>query len=383
LPLAVHNETVFTTVSIGITLNTIGYEQPEECLRDADTAMYQAKANGRARYEIFSPDMHADAFSLWQLDADLRQAVERQEFEIHYQPIVSLANGQINGAEALLRWQHPQRGLLDAAEFMPLAEETGLIVPIGEWTIPQVCHQVKTWHKQGYSSLEAAINISARQFQHQNIPRLIESALQKTDLPIEALVIEITESVATKSVDTGLASLYELSAMGIKISIDDFGIGSALDCLKRFPLHHLKIDQSFVRDIINDPANAAITRAIIDMAHSLNLTVIAEGVETEEQLAFLRSYRCDFIQGYLLSHPLTVEAFTELLQQGWLGQTQLLCKTNLAKGKDWRDKAGWGIIAPSNFRQKKFLTILPRTWLTQLYGFDSNMLAAKQSVVEV
>jgi diguanylate cyclase (GGDEF)-like protein/PAS domain S-box-containing protein len=316
-PFEVSDQTVFTTVSIGIAPSTIGYDQPEECLRDADTAMYQAKANGRARYEIFSRDMHTSAMSLWQLDADLRQAVERQEFQIHYQPIVSLTTGQITGVEALLRWQHPQRGLLDPAEFIPLAEETGLIVSIGEWVLHKVCTQNKTWQEAGYSPLSAAVNLSARQFQHQDLPDLIKKTLHETGLTTQALVLEITESVATKNIDPGLATLHELNDMGIKISIDDFGIGSALDCLKRFPLNNLKIDQSFVKDVISDPANAAITRAIIDMAHSLNLTVIAEGVETEEQLVFLRSYQCDQIQGYLFSRPMPAEEFARLLQQGW------------------------------------------------------------------
>ena len=317
LPFEVSDQMVFTTVSIGITPSTIGYDQPEECLRDADTAMYQAKANGRARYEIFRRDMHANALSLWQLDADLRRAVARQEFEVYYQPIVSLASGQISGAEALLRWKHPQRGLLDPAEFLSLAEETGLIMPMGEWVLRQACVHNKAWQANGGSPLSVAINLCARQFQHQDLPNLIKEVLHETDLMPQALVLEITESVATKNIDPSLATLHELSAMGIKISIDDFGIGSALDCLKRFPLNNLKIDQSFVRDIISDKHNAAITRAIIDIAHSLDLTVIAEGVETEEQLAFLRSYQCDQIQGYLFSRPMPAEAFTKLLQQGW------------------------------------------------------------------
>jgi diguanylate cyclase (GGDEF)-like protein/PAS domain S-box-containing protein len=317
LPFEVSEQAVFTTVSIGIAPSTIGYDQPEECLRDADTAMYQAKANGRARHEIFNPDMHTNALSIWQLDADLRRATERREFEVYYQPIVSLASGQITGAEALLRWQHPQRGLLDPAEFLPLAEEIGLIMPIGEWVLRQVCDHNKAWQPNGGPPLSIAINLSARQFQHQDLPKLIKEVLHETGLTTQALVLEVTESVATKNIDPGLVTLHELSAMGIKISIDDFGIGSALDCLKRFPLNNLKIDQSFVKDIISDKHNAAITKAIIDMAHSLDLTVIAEGVETEEQLAFLRLHQCDQIQGYLFSRPMPAEEFTKLLQQGW------------------------------------------------------------------
>jgi EAL domain-containing protein (putative c-di-GMP-specific phosphodiesterase class I) len=255
--------------------------------------------------------------SLWLLEADFRRAVERQEFQIHYQPIVSLASGQITGAEALLRWRHPQRGLLEPAEFMPLAEETGLIVPMGEWGLHQVCAQAKGWQAIRDFPLSVAVNLSARQFQHQNVPGLIETILGEAGLSPEALVVEITESIATKNLDTSLAALHELSAMGIRISIDDFGIGSALDCLKRLPLNSMKIDQSFIRDIIRDADNAAITKAIIEIAHSLNLTVVAEGVETKEQLAFLRAHQCDQVQGYLFSQPMPAKAFTDLLQQGW------------------------------------------------------------------
>lgn len=317
LPLDVADQSICSTVSIGITHSAIGYDHPEECLRDADTAMYQAKANGRDRYELFRPDMHNNAMSLWKLDGDLRRAVEGREFEVYYQPIVSLRSGKIAGAEALLRWQHPRRGLLEPVDFIPLAEETGLIVPMGEWALRQVCRNNKRWREAGYASLSMAVNISARQFQHQNLPVLIKDALTQTGLSADALVIEITESIATKNLNSSEQTLKALRDFGIKISIDDFGIGSALDCLKKLPLDHLKIDQSFVRDIISDADNAAITRAIIDLAHSLNLLVIAEGVETEAQLAFLKEHQCDQIQGYIFSQPMPAGEFTALLEQHW------------------------------------------------------------------
>jgi diguanylate cyclase (GGDEF)-like protein/PAS domain S-box-containing protein len=316
-PFEVSNKTVFTTVSIGIAPSISNYDQAEDYLRAADTAMYQAKRNGRARHELFQSDMYTSALSLWQLDTDLRQAVERDEFQIYYQPIISLATGQIIGAEALVRWRHPRKGLLEPRAFMPQLEETGLIVPIGEQVLQTVLAQIKVWHSAGLSPLSIAVNLSARQFQYQNLPNLIQSLLQEAGLPPEVLVIEVTESVATKGMETSLASLLELSDMGIKISIDDFGIGSALDCLKRLPLNHLKIDRSFVKDIFKEPANAAITKAIIDLAHDLDLIVIAEGVETAAQLSFLQAHRCDQIQGYLFSRPMPAQEFSTLLEQDW------------------------------------------------------------------
>ncbi|MBI4641552.1 MAG: EAL domain-containing protein [Candidatus Tectomicrobia bacterium] len=316
-PFNLSGQEVFTTSSIGITLSTTGYDRPEDILRDADTAMYRAKALGKARYEIFDTTMHARAVALLQLEANLRRAIERQEFQVYYQPIVSLGTGRITSFETLVRWQHPQRGLVSPGEFIPVAEETGLIVPIGEWVLRTACAQNKAWQEAGLPRLSVAVNLSARQFQDQNLPDLIQQVLAETGMAAHDLKLEITESIAMQNIDLSITVLNELSAMGMQVSIDDFGTGySSLAYLKRFPVSTLKIDRSFVRDIPGDVDDAAITSAIIAMAHSLKLKVIAEGVETEEQLAFLRSHQSDEMQGYLFSRPVPAEAFTKLLQEG-------------------------------------------------------------------
>ncbi len=323
LPVNLNGHLVVTTASIGITTSKQKYERADDLLRDADTAMYQAKEGGKARYELFDIDQHTQIVTRLQLEAELRQAVERREFVLYYQPIVSLVSGRITGVEALLRWQHPQRGLIGPEEFIPLAEETGLIVPIGEWVLRTACTQTIAWHTAGYDFLRLAINVSTRQFQQQDLSGLIKVVLSETGLAARSLELEITENVILKDDDHSLVTLQELQTMGILISIDDFGLGSSLSNLKLLPLDTLKIDQTFVRDMMMDTAglgggdDAAIVIAIITMAHSLNLKVIAEGVETEEQLAFLRSQQCNEIQGYLVSQPVPSEALTELLQAGW------------------------------------------------------------------
>ncbi len=305
---------IFTTASIGIVSGTQKYNQPEDLLRDADTAMYQAKARGKARYELFDSDQHVQVVNRWQLETDLWRAVEGQEFSVYYQPIVSLLSGQIAGVEALLRWQHPQRGLLTPAEFIPLAEETGLIVPLGEWLLRMVCAQIKIWHKAGYGSLWVAVNMSARQIQEQNVSALIQDILKEAGLTPQVMILEIAEGLASQNID--LSILAELKAMGFKLSIDDFGIGSSLVSLKDFPLDILKIDQSFVKGMLTNADDKTIVIAMIAMAHSLNLKVIAEGVETEAQLAFLRANQCDEIQGYLFSPPVPAPEMTKLLPAG-------------------------------------------------------------------
>jgi len=242
--------------------------------------------------------------ALLQLEANLWRAVERQEFRVHFQPIASLENGRITGAEALVRWQHPQRDLLLSAEFISVAEETRLIVAIGEWVLRTACAQAQAWRASGHSQLRVTVNFSAQQFGHPDLVELIRTVLKETDLPASALELEITESVAMKDVELSSEILNELSAHGIHVSIDDFGTGSSsLSRLKRFPINSLKIDQTFVRNLAGDVRDAAITTAMITMGHSLKLKVIAEGVETKEQLAFLRSRRCDEMQGYLFSRP--------------------------------------------------------------------------------
>ena len=315
VPFTLHEHEVFATASIGIAMGAVGYEQPQDILRDADLAMYHAKSRGRAGWKRFDRSMRADAVALLRLETDLWRAVERQEFRVYFQPLASLEDGIITGAEALVRWQHPQRDLLLPAEFISVAEGTRLIVAIGEWVLRTACAQAQAWRASGHS-LRVTVNFSAHQFGHPDLVGLIRTVLKETGLPASALELEITESVAMKDIELSSGILKELSADGMHVSIDDFGTGSSsLSRLKRFPINSLKIDQSFVRNLAGDVRDAAITTAMITMGHSLKLNVIAEGVETKKQLAFLRSRRCDEMQGYLFSRPVPAAAFTKLLQK--------------------------------------------------------------------
>jgi EAL domain-containing protein (putative c-di-GMP-specific phosphodiesterase class I) len=321
LPIDLNGHRVFTTASIGIALSAIAYDQPADLLRNADVAMYRAKAQGRARHEVFDVSMYDYAIARWQLESDLHRAIERHEFRVYYQPFVSLTSGEMTGVEALLRWHHPKLGLVDPVEFIPLAEETGLIEPIGEWTLRTACAQANAWQTAGYSHLQVAVNVSPRQLappasigKRPSLNEAVRAALTETGIPPQALGLEITDSATMP--EGGFAILRELSALGIGISLDDFGLGSSLDCLKRFPLNTLKIDQSFVASMTSVPSDQVIITEIISMAHKLNLKVIAEGVETREQLDALRLKQCDEIQGNLFSEPLPAEALTKLLYEG-------------------------------------------------------------------
>ncbi|MEW6573467.1 MAG: EAL domain-containing protein [Bacillota bacterium] len=325
-PFNLGGQEVFTTGSIGIAFSKTGYDRAEEVLRDADTAMYRAKMLGKARYVIFDASMHFHAVSLLQLEADLRRAVERREFMVYYQPVVSLSSGEVAAVEALVRWRHPQRGLVPPLEFIPLAEETGLILPIGEWVLQTACSQTKNWHVAGYPRLRLMVNFSARQFQDRGLLTMIERILRETGLPPTALNIEITESVAMKDTEYTSKMLNELDEMGIEISLDDFGTGySSLGYLNRFVIDAIKVDHSFVSNIAGDPSYVAIVKAIIVMAHSLGLKVVAEGVETKGQLAVLCSLSCDQMQGFLFSPPVPAEELTRLLREGRHLKTGLKC----------------------------------------------------------
>ena len=304
---------IHTSASIGIALSTVGYDKPQDILRDADMAMYRAKALGRARHALFSHDMRVHSEGLWALESELRRAIERQEFLIHYQPIIALTSGRILGAEALVRWEHPQRGLILPEDFIALAEETGLITALSEWLLRSVCAQTKSWNDNGHPLLRVAINCSPRQFQDRHLPDLLKVVLDETSMDADNLDLEITETLAMKDLDYTLDILNELSALGIKISMDDFGTGySSLGYLNRFPIDTVKIDKSFIKDLTS-PETGAIPGAIIAMAHSLKLKVIAEGVETEQQMLMLREQHCDAMQGYLFSKPMPAEEFTALL----------------------------------------------------------------------
>lgn len=305
---------IYTSVSIGIALFPTDAETVEELLKSADIAMYQAKERGRNNFQFFSRDMNELALSRQRIESSLRQAMERQEFYLEYQPQFDIGLRAIVGVEALVRWQHPLQGRIAPTDFIPIAEETGLIIPIGEWILRTACRQARLWHDIGYNWLRVAVNISARQFKQSNFVSLVRDILAETGMNPQYLELELTESTIMERADRNILALQELKELGIKLAIDDFGTGySSLSYLKHFPIDRLKIDRTFVHDINNDSDDAAIAEAIIVMAHSLKLNVVAEGVEQEEQLDFLHSRKCDELQGFLMSHPLSVEDVTEFL----------------------------------------------------------------------
>jgi diguanylate cyclase (GGDEF)-like protein/PAS domain S-box-containing protein len=305
-----------TTMSIGIILFNDKYTQPQDMLRDADTAMYRAKALGGGRHQIFDTTMHTQAVSLLLLEADMKRAVKNQEWVVHYQPIISVADGTVSGVEALVRWMHPERGIISPLDFIPQAEDIGLIIPIGEFVLRTACLQTKVWRDTGFPKLWVSVNLSGRQFQDQHLVYKIRQILEETGLPSAGLRLEVTESVAMQDVKYGIRVLKELKKIGVHVSLDDFGNGySSLSYLKQFSLNVLKIDQSFIQDILVNKNSEAITMAIIAMARSLGLEVVAEGVEKEEQLAFLKSKFCDEVQGFLFSKPLPEKELTSFLRK--------------------------------------------------------------------
>ena len=316
LPFNLNEHEVFTSVSIGIVLSSQSYAQPEDLLRDADIAMYRAKALGKARYEVFDTAMHNRAVSLLQLETDLRRAVTREEFLIHYQPIVSLVTGSIIGFEALVRWNHPERGLISPVKFIPVAEETGMIVLIGQWVLREACCQMHKWHAQFPTTppLTISVNLSGKQITQPELLKQINQVLKETGLDASSLKLELTESVLIDNTESATAMLSQLRALNVELHMDDFGTGySSLSYLHRFPINTLKIDRSFISNIGIGGENLEIVRAIVSLAHSLNMKVTAEGVETLEQLALLRGMQCDHGQGYFFSRPLDSIAVEELL----------------------------------------------------------------------
>jgi len=300
------------TTSIGIALAPYDGEDAETLLKNADTAMYRAKYQGKNNFQLYAADMNTQALEQLVLANDLYKALNRSEFLLHYQPQVDLKTGQVVGIEALIRWQHPERGMIPPNQFISLAEETGQIAAIGEWVLYTACAQNRAWQEAGYPPIRVAVNLSARQFQQQNLAQLINRVLTETGLEARYLEVEITESIAMQNIHVTIAVLDELRTMGVHISIDDFGTGySSLATLKRFPLHTLKVDREFVKDLTTSNKDAALTQAIVTLAHGLDLDVIAEGVETAEQQEFLRSIGCDAMQGYLFSKPLPAAAAAE------------------------------------------------------------------------
>jgi diguanylate cyclase (GGDEF)-like protein len=299
---------VVTSASIGISVYPTDVDSIDELLASADAAMYRAKERGADRFHFYTVAMRVRAAKRLELENGLRGALVRREFCLHYQPQVDLRTGGILGMEALLRWQHPHRGLVGPAEFVPVAEETGLIVPIGAWVLRTACGQLRAWHGAGYPAMRVAVNFSARQFQDDDVALVVAAILQQCDLAPRFLEIEITESDILKSPSRVQSLLKEFTELGIRVALDDFGTGySSLNHLRSFPGASIKIDRSFVGNLCSERHDAAIVRSLIVMAHNLNLKVIAEGVETPEQLAFLRENHCDAIQGYLISQPMAAE----------------------------------------------------------------------------
>lgn len=314
-PFNLCNHELHITPSVGISVYPQDGRVTQDLLKNADTAMYHAKERGRNTYQFYSPEMNASAFERLSLENSLRRAIERGEFFLNYQPQQEMASGRLLGMEALIRWKHPEKGLISPAKFIPIAEEIGLIDPIGEWVLRAACREHRRWLEAGYQDLRVAVNLSARQFREYNLLELVTRVLAETHMPPHSLELELTEGMLMQHTDTTVQTLKALSDLGVQLAIDDFGIGySNLSYLRRFTIHKLKIDQSFVRDLQVDVDAAAIVSAIVAMAHSLKLSVIAEGVETAEQLAFLRERQCDAVQGYALSRPLSVEAFSGFLR---------------------------------------------------------------------
>ncbi len=309
-PIVVDGHETFITASVGVTIYPTDGREIEDLLKHADAAMYRAKESGRNTFRFFTPEMNAEAVERMTLESELRRALERDELRLHYQPIVDLRTGQVTGAEALLRWEHPLRGFVPPDRFIPLAEETGLIAPIGEWVLRTACHQAAMWHAPDRPPLSVSVNLSTRECRHGDYAAIVRRVLDDTRLPPKLLTLEITESLIMENLDHVVALLHELRDMGVRLAIDDFGTGySSLGYLRTFPIDALKIDRSFVRDVATIRDDAVLVEAILAMARSLRIHVVGEGVESFEQLEFLRAKGCHLAQGYYFSEPLSADRF--------------------------------------------------------------------------
>lgn len=314
-PFSIDGHEIFISASIGISIYPSDGTTVEALLKNADSAMYHAKEQGRNNCQFYSSGLNAAAAERLDLESDLRRALEREEFVVYYQPKLNIHSRQILGAEALVRWKHPKRGLVPPGVFLNAAIDTGLIRPMDEWVLREACRQVKVWEQAGLPAITVSANVSNSLFHGRTLPGTVADALRDSGLNPSQLELELTESIAMRDVEASVTMLEGLRTMGVRLSIDDFGTGySSLSYLQRFPLSRLKIDQSFVRDLLTNENNAKITRAIIAMAHSLNLSVLAEGVETDAQLARLREEGCDEVQGYLFSRPVCAADFEALLR---------------------------------------------------------------------
>lgn len=316
-PMRLSGHDMVVNGSVGVSLYPRDGAVAATLVKNADVAMYRAKDLGGNRFQFYAPEMNARTLERLELENGLRYALEHDELELHYQPKVELLTGRVVGAEALVRWRHPSLGLIPPGDFIPLAEETGLIVPVGEWVIEAACRQLKAWREQGLREVSVAVNVSARQFQHENLVAVLNAALGSSGVAPQQLHVEVTESGVMSSPEATIVTLRALKALGVLISLDDFGTGySSLNYLKRFPIDSLKIDRSFVADLTTSAEDAAIALMVISLAHSLGQTVVAEGVETQAQLDFLRRHNCDEMQGYLFSRPLEAQAFASLVRDG-------------------------------------------------------------------
>lgn len=316
-PFVIDGQELFITGSIGISLYPGDGVDTQTLMKNADTAMYRAKQHGGNVSEFYHAGMNAHAHTRLNLETSLRRALEREEFVLHYQPQIDLTSGDVLGFEALIRWNRSEFGQMPPEDFIHILEETGLILPVGEWMLHTACAQHRVWCEAGLPPLRMAVNISSRQFHSKDLKETLKRVMQETRMSAEFLELEITESVLMKNSDPDIEALNDLRALGVRFAVDDFGTGySSLTYLKRFPINILKIDKAFIRDIIADADDAAIVRAITTMAHSLGLKTIAEGVETREQLEFLRAHKCDFVQGYYFSRPLPGDEIEQLLKAG-------------------------------------------------------------------
>jgi EAL domain-containing protein (putative c-di-GMP-specific phosphodiesterase class I) len=316
LPMTVGGQELVVSASLGISLLPDNAREISTLVSQADMAMQHAKHLGGNTFQFYTDNLQACTLERLQLETQLRKAIDEHQLEVFYQPKLCLADDSLNAAEALVRWRHPERGLVPPGDFIGLAEETGLIAPIGEFVLRRACQQARDWQLQGLAQIRVSVNLSVHQLRQGKLTSLVRQVLDETGLAPQFLELELTESQLLDNVESVITTFQQLRDLGVKLAIDDFGTGySSLSYLKRFPVDYVKIDQTFIRDLALGGEDAAITRAIIVMAHSLELKVVAEGVETQAQMDFLKAHQCDEIQGYLISKPVPAEQFAQLLRE--------------------------------------------------------------------